>query len=145
MSAPSYVLDTSVVLLLARGGELGRAVAQRYGLESVGVRPILSIVTHGELRALARRNEWGDKKLRVLERIIMECVTIEISRDVIDAYVDLDVASHSAGRPMGKNDLWIAGTARAAKAPLLTTDKDFEHLDAEWIALEYCDPTSFAG
>jgi tRNA(fMet)-specific endonuclease VapC len=30
---------------------------------------------------------------------------------------------------MGKNDLWIAATAAVLECPLLTTDKDFQHLD----------------
>ena len=30
---------------------------------------------------------------------------------------------------MGKNDLWIAATAYAMNAQLLTTDGDFDHLD----------------
>lgn len=140
MTAPSYVLDTNVALLLARGGTLGRTIADRYELKGFGVRPILSIVSHGELRSLARRRSWGDNKLDALDRIIASCVTVEISQEVIDAYVDLDAASHAAGRTMGKNDLWIAATALAARVPLLTTDKDFAHLGPDWIGLEYCDP-----
>jgi hypothetical protein len=30
---------------------------------------------------------------------------------------------------MGKNDLWIAATAHALNAILLTTDNDFDHLN----------------
>ncbi len=32
------------------------------------------------------------------------------------------------GRPMGKNDLWIAATAKVSGLTLLTTDADFDHL-----------------
>ena len=34
-----------------------------------------------------------------------------------------------SARNMGKNDLWIAATTHKAKAELITTDKDFLHLD----------------
>lgn len=36
---------------------------------------------------------------------------------------------------MGKNDLWIASTASILNAKLITTDKDFRHLDQEYIDL----------
>lgn len=35
-----------------------------------------------------------------------------------------------SARNMGKNDLWIAATAHLLKADLLTTDKDFDHLNS---------------
>ena len=41
---------------------------------------------------------------------------------------------------MGKNDLWIAATASHYKLTLLTTDRDFQHLDAAFLKLEYVQP-----
>jgi len=35
-----------------------------------------------------------------------------------------------SARNMGKNDIWIAATALALNAELITTDKDFNHLNA---------------
>ena len=43
---------------------------------------------------------------------------------------------------MGKNDLWIAATAMATGATLLTTDKDFDHLDPTFLTRDWIDPTS---
>ena len=40
---------------------------------------------------------------------------------ILTAYGDIDAASDAAGRPMGKNDVWIAATARANDATILTT------------------------
>ena len=36
-------------------------------------------------------------------------------------------------RRMGKNDLWIAATAHASGATLLSTDRDFQQLDGVWL------------
>jgi tRNA(fMet)-specific endonuclease VapC len=50
----------------------------------------------------------------------------------MDAYEEIDCfsLSHPLGAyNMGKNDLWIAATAKASGAVLLTTDADFNHLD----------------
>ncbi len=40
---------------------------------------------------------------------------------------------------MGKNDLWIAATSSIYDLISLTTDKDFNHLDSEYLNLEYID------
>jgi tRNA(fMet)-specific endonuclease VapC len=40
---------------------------------------------------------------------------------------------------MGKNDLWIAATARAASATLITTDTDFDHLHPVLVKRELID------
>jgi tRNA(fMet)-specific endonuclease VapC len=73
-------------------------------------------------------------------------VTVDINvAEVIDAYVEIDVYSqqHPGGaRNMGKNDLWIAACAKASGATLLTTDKDFDHLNPGMISVEYVDPAS---
>lgn len=40
---------------------------------------------------------------------------------------------------MGKNDLWIAATASVLEATLITTDKDFGHLDTKYLKLVLVD------
>jgi predicted nucleic acid-binding protein len=78
--------------------------------------------------------------------MLTNLVTLDISlRSIIDAYVEIDLASrrHSAGAVnMGKNDVWIAAAAKAAGAVLLTTDKDFDHLHPALIRREYVAPSS---
>jgi predicted nucleic acid-binding protein len=43
---------------------------------------------------------------------------------------------------MGKNDLWIAATACVTHLPLITTDRDFDHLDATHLSRYYFDPNA---
>lgn len=45
------------------------------------------------------------------------------------------------GKPMGKNDLWIAATAFASNATLLTADRDFLHLNQAFIPVKFYDPS----
>ena len=40
---------------------------------------------------------------------------------------------------MTQNDLWIAATAHETRATLLSTDKDFDHLNRVWIRFAYVD------
>jgi tRNA(fMet)-specific endonuclease VapC len=141
--AEPCLLDTGVLLLLARGGALGQQIAARYGLTAPGNRPLVSIVSHGELLALVRRRGWEQRRRSFVDDLLAKgVVTIEISRPVIDAYVEIDsVSSRAIGGAvtMGKNDLWIAATAFAAHALLITTDKDFDHLHPTHLRREYID------
>lgn len=50
----------------------------------------------------------------------------------------LDTGGMSS-RNMGKNDLWIAAAASVLNAKLLTTDKDFDHLNEEFLEVIYID------
>ena len=133
MSNPLYLLDTGVLLILLRGGEHAARIEDGHSLRDSGIRPLISIVTHGEISVLAARNAWGSERREALAQALHELVTVDINHpDVIAAYVDIELHSqaHPEGaRNMGKNDLWIAACAKAAGATLLTTDGDFEHLN----------------
>lgn len=48
--------------------------------------------------------------------------------DILSAYGELDDVCNRAGRPLGKNDVWIAATAKVSGSTLLTTDADFDYL-----------------
>lgn len=144
MSQRIYLLDTSVILPLVRGNALGKHIDGRFGLRSAAQRPFVSVVSLGEVRVLAKRNDWGEAKLRSLSNALDNLVVVDINHSsVIDAYVELDLVSqvHPDGaRNMGKNDLWIAACAKAAGATLLTTDNDFTHLIPDHLDGEVIDP-----
>jgi len=124
MSEPLY--------FLARGGALGQYIDARFGLRAARQRPLVCVVSHGEVWVLARRNGWGEDKQAALRNLLDNVVTVDINHPrVIEAYAELDLVSQAhpdGARNMGKNDLWIAAAARAAGATLLTTDGDFDHL-----------------
>lgn len=146
MSRRVFLLDTNVLLALVRGNELGKRIDEAYGLRAARVRPLVSIVTHGEIRVLARWNRWGEQKRIALEHALASLVTVDISHPkVVDAYVETELHSRSLGagaRNMGQNDRWIAACAKAAAATLLTTDRDFEHLDDALVDVEWIDPAA---
>lgn len=145
MTSRLFLLDTNIVLTLVRGNALAMSIDKRFALRASKVSPLISIVTHGEVLVLARRNGWGANKLNALQQALDSLVTVDINHpDVLDAYVEIDLFSQSyaqGARNMGKNDLWIAACAKAAGATLLTTDKDFEHLNQNMLSLEYIDPS----
>jgi predicted nucleic acid-binding protein len=143
MATPSpYLLDTNVVLSLLRRNALGRFLEVAYGLSPPGPDHQVSIVTVGELRSLAGQSGWGPVKLAALDALVGSITAHNVDDRFANAYAEIDTASHAVGHKMGKNDLWIAATARVLALTLLTTDKDFDHLRPTWIALEWVDPAS---
>jgi tRNA(fMet)-specific endonuclease VapC len=87
-------------------------------------------VTHGELWALAYANGFGEPKREAIRTMLDSLVTIDIGAEaVVDAYVKIYTVlrGHPKGARtnIGENDMWIAATARATGATLLTTDQHF--------------------
>jgi len=98
-------------------------------------------VSEGELRSLAIQWHWGAKKKEQMEFVLSYFQRDTISTTgVFKAYAIIDAYSESIGKPMGKNDVWVAASARVAKATLLTTDTDFDHLHNILITREWIDP-----
>lgn len=141
-----FLLDTSVLLNIVRGNDLGKFIQQTYDLLSPATRPLMSIVSHGELWSMAERRSWGKDKRQAVEQILESVVTVDLNAgEIISAYVEVDQLSLAAvqgARTLSKNDLWIAATAKASNAALLTTDKDFLFLHPDYLFVEYVDPSS---
>lgn len=142
----NYCLDTNIILLLLRGKELGKLIDQMFGLSGAPYLHTISIVTHGELKVLADRNNWAGARKSALESALVEFVTVDVAgSQLVDAYRRVEQANsiHSNGaRVMGNNDVWIAATAIVTGLPLLTTDKDFGHLNGSLLEVHYVDPQS---
>lgn len=138
MADPSYLLDTGVLLALLRGEELGRRIDAAYGLRASRLRPLVCVVSHGEILAMNRANKLGDKRLKAAERALAELTTIDLhDEDVLRAYSEIyaHLREHPKGSRtnIGENDLWIAAATRASGATLLTLDRDFDPLDPAMI------------
>ena len=108
---------------------------------ALGPKPIISIVTAGELRSLAFQYRWGKAKIDQMEFILGYFDEIPIdSPALVDAYAVIDSHLQLQGHILGKNDLWIAATAHVLGATLLTTDRDFDSLVPAFLARDWIDP-----
>ena len=102
-----------------------------------------SVICKGEILALAEKRGWGVAKRNDLVKVLNQFPTVDLNKEsILNAYALIDTWTHgvpvtdpSFPQPhkpavsMKQNDLWIAATSCASKAVLLTTDKDFDHLD----------------
>jgi tRNA(fMet)-specific endonuclease VapC len=128
------LLDTNIVIHLIRDNEVGRRVDATFQIRQRPDRPLISIVTVGECLSLARQFKWGPQKVTALETLLRELVVVPIdSRPVLDRFAEFHSWTKSIGRTIGHNDLWIAATAAATGAHLVTTDADFDPLYPERI------------
>lgn len=140
--SPLYLLDTNILVHSVRGSSLWKSLSQQYQLLLIEPRPLYSVVSEGELRSLAMQWSWGPHKLDQMEFILsyFDLYPIE-DKKLIRFYAVIDDYCESIGHPMGKNDLWIAATAAAVQAKLLTTDRDFDHLTA-FLTRDWIDPAT---
>jgi predicted nucleic acid-binding protein len=132
-----YVLDTNIVLHYTRQtSPVAAQVEADYHIRKGRLRPMVCVVSLGEIRAFAR--EWALERVALLENILGELLIIDINRDdVIREHAQLhkfstdgkELAGKSLrGRNISHNDLWIAAAARAVDAAILTTDLDLLRL-----------------
>ena len=142
----NYILDTNILLLYIRDNSTKEFIEQEFNPFGKGNNPIISVVTIGEIKSIATRNKWGIRRLKILDKIFTKLIITDInSGDVIDLYAEIDTYSQNkldhkplglTARNMGKNDLWIAATAASIDGVLLTTDKDFEHLNNVYFTVQ---------
>ncbi len=141
MATPLRVLDTNILVHYVRDDATWETVRTDFRLLIVEPTPVISIVTVGELRSLARQWKWGEGKLDRMEFALGYFLVLPVeSADLVDIYAEIDSHFQIRGRKMGKNDLWIATTTVSLGATLLTTDRDFDELDPVFLKRDWVSP-----
>ncbi len=145
----NYLLDTNILLIYLRNDQLTAKIDHQFNPLTFPNRPLVSVVSLGEINSLALRNQWGEKRMDLLDRFLKKFLIADINVEtIIHRYAEIDAYSQGklTGKPlsmsarnMGKNDLWIAATASVLKAKLITMDSDFDHLNYVFIEIEKID------
>lgn len=139
-----FLFDTNILIHLVRESSLGDYVRKTYKPLIADPRPLISVVTEGELRSLIHQWKWGNRKINQTDFFLQYFSRVPVDRkDVFEAYAMIDAYSESIGHSMGKNDAWIAAAANVTEATLVTTDKDFDHLQPDIISVDWIDPDAF--
>lgn len=139
----SLLLDTNILIAYIRYGLLGKYIEATYNLFTLQPAPSISIVTEGEIRAIALRHNRGFVKLAALQSLLNVVTIVPLPhRNIIDAYARIDHYCIKNGLVIGKNDLWIAATAHVTGATILTTDRDFDPLHGLFLQRDWVDPAS---
>lgn len=142
-----YVLDSNVLIHIVRQSEIWNNIDTEF--DPFGNNPYISFATVAETTSFAEQNKWGAEKMAVLSGLFRSFRTVQSSKELITHYVEIDLFSQGkhptlklpenmSARNMGKNDIWIAATTKLIEgAELITTDRDFEHLDGVWFDVNY--------
>jgi tRNA(fMet)-specific endonuclease VapC len=139
-----FLLDTNILVHLVRQTPAFYPILDDLQIFNANNQIFISIISLGEIKAFSKLNNWGLSKTQHLDRILDMLAVIPIienkPKDITDTYAQIDAYSQGkltsnslpkgmSARNMGKNDLWIAATAQILEATLVTTDKDFDHLN----------------
>jgi predicted nucleic acid-binding protein len=147
-----YILDTGVAFGYLRSSPYAAYIDRQYSPFTVSNISVISLVTNAELRSLALQLHWGTQKQQNLTDLLGKVYQVDVNREnILQQYAEIDAFSQGkhpvkrlpaglTARNMGKNDLWIAATASVINATLITTDKDFDHLNGLFFTVIYVDP-----
>lgn len=138
-----FVFDTNILLHYIRENKIFKDIENAFAPFTGGHQVFISVVSIGEIKSIARQNNWGERKLHKMMNILSKLIRTDINiESIIEAYAEIDAYSQNklptrplslTARNMGKNDLRIAATASVLGATLLTTDTDFDHLDGVYL------------
>ncbi len=137
------LLDTNILLFLLREDSRWRNIYETYDVENR--LNCISVVSLGELNAIALRNSWGECRIQKIDQLAQDFTIVDIHvEEIIKCYGEIDAFSQGkhptrplsmTARNMGKNDLWIAATASVFDIVLVTSDADFNHLNGNFLDL----------
>ncbi len=141
----NYLYDTNILAFIIKQVPAIEKLEKTIAQDSGNLR-IISIVTKAEIETLAVLFKWGDRKRDQLKTLLDQFLIVPIdSQQIVAAYVEVDTYSQGkhlnkpsghTSRNMGKNDLWIAATAMVTDSTLLTSDKDFDHLNGVFMSVK---------
>jgi predicted nucleic acid-binding protein len=119
------VLDTNVFI----AKETGRRLA---AFPDDVTELAVSIITVAELRVgvlMAGTNEL-EGRLSTYEQVVSEFDALPVDATVAERFAALYATARRQGRAVKIHDTWIAATALAHEACVLTQDNDFDILDS---------------
>jgi predicted nucleic acid-binding protein len=124
-----YLLDTNAISALMRAD-----ARMATWLSSVGVddRVVICTVSRGEIVFGLERLAQGRRRTELEEKAwnlfaVLPCEPIPPAAG--DRYANLKISEQRRGLPLDENDLWIAATALAMNATLVSRDSDFHGVE----------------
>ena len=121
-------LDTNAVSALFEGDEgLTRALD---GAECL----TLPVIVLGEYRSGLMRSRHRRKLEALLDSLARESELAEVDEETTRVYAAVRERLRAKGRPLPKNDVWIAAICLQRELELVTRDGDFRHVEGLRVA-----------
>jgi tRNA(fMet)-specific endonuclease VapC len=112
----SVVVDTDVVSFWFKGDS--RSALYRSHL--AGRLLIISWMTVAELDEWACQHRWGSDRCLRMDRHLQRFLLRPLDRQICRLWAEIRTATRRSGKPIGHADAWVAATALACGAPLVT-------------------------
>jgi tRNA(fMet)-specific endonuclease VapC len=109
-TAGPVVLDTNVLVQLARWNDYGRRIDAKHNLLQRTDRPLISVVTTGELLAFATNHGWGQARITALNALVQQFVIVEVTPEIVERYATIRDFS-------GRTARWSATTTYGLQPP----------------------------
>jgi predicted nucleic acid-binding protein len=119
VATSNLVVDTDVASFIFKWHP---EFAPRYAALLRGHTLFLSFMSLSEARQGARDANWGARKSDLLERYMSEFIVVHSSDKLCEVWAQVRSGCNRAGKPIGAADAWIAATALAIEAPLVTNN-----------------------
>jgi len=142
-----YLLDTNIIIIYSKNKVLARKIEADHKIFTEENNLAVSIVTIAEINSIIHQFKIGDTRRKGIDKILENTTRLDISyNEILEKYEEIDafsqgrhqnLKSNFSARNMGKNDLWIAATASAFGITLITTDKDFDHLNDVFLDIKF--------
>ena len=118
------LLDTSAYAALLRGHQLVLEVLRR--AETVAVPAVVLGELHSGFRA---GNRWAENTAQLAQFLSKPSVRVlNVTEETALRYAEVDVYLRKKGRPIPRNDVWIAAIALEHGLQLLTLDVHFREI-----------------
>ena len=118
------LLDTSAYAALLRGHQLVLEVLRR--AEIVAVPAVVLGELHSGFRA---GNRWAENTAQLAQFLSKPSVRVlNVTEETALRYAEVDVYLRKKGRPIPRNDVWIAAVALEHGLQLLTLDVHFREI-----------------
>lgn len=124
-----YLLDTNAISALMRADTRTESWLSSVRLDD---RVVICSITRGEILFGIGRLAQGRRRaeLEAKAQNLFAALPCEpILPSAGDFYARLKTTRQSHGRPLNENDLWIAATALAINATLVSHDRDFQEIE----------------
>jgi tRNA(fMet)-specific endonuclease VapC len=119
------VVDTDVVSFLFKGDTR----TSLYAPHLDGRLRIIAAQTRAELERWTLAHNWGAPRRAALRNLLKDFLFAEADETVCLRWAQVKDGGDRRGRPVSAVDAWIAATALAYDAPLVTHNrKDFENV-----------------